>query len=102
MLEKYDTLDDRREIWHMLHRIKPMERVKFIEKCCLKVEGPYKGVVFERDKVKDLIAESRYRSDSDVRLTDVIYLDLLMLVAQWRLNFDWVVQTLESVVRRKV
>lgn len=96
-----DTLDDRREIWSLLHRLSPRDRVRFLARCCETVatvhgNGPKPSLFQMRDTV-----EQAYRCDrADDRLTNEIYGDLLALGTQWTLDLAAVAVELEQLVKR--
>jgi len=95
-----DTLDDRREMWHLLHRLPPRARVRFLAGQCAKVRardprgnGPVPG------GSRHLAAA--YREDgADYRLTNEVYADLLVLAAQWGLDLAAAAAELMAAVRR--
>lgn len=97
-----DTLDDRREIWHLLHRLPPRERVRFIGRCCNRLGSKGRGVRPSVHRMRDRI-DGSYRDDkADEGLTNMLYADLLFLGAQWDLDLPAAVVELESVVRRRI
>lgn len=84
-LLRYDTLDDRREAWHLLHRLPPRDRVAFLRWACTLATGKHgrrPDPVISRESVRQA-----YRCDrADERLTNECYADYLALVAQWDLD----------------
>ena len=80
-----DTLDDRREVYHLLHRLPPARRVAFLADCCGRVTAPGgnrpAAAGFGR-----LVREAGRCDRGDERLTVAVYTDLLALAAQWRLD----------------
>lgn len=97
-----DTLDDRREIWHLLHKLSPMDRVRWLGTVCRKIRerdghGPHPSVW----RMRETITQA-YRSDPwNERLTNEIYGDLIMAASQYQLNLLELAVELESVVRRR-
>jgi hypothetical protein len=100
-----DTLDDRREVWSLLHRLPPRERLCYLRWCCAQVSDPVTG-----NGPTPLIAgetvRMAYRCDrADTRLTNEVYGCYLSLVGQHsaisRRSLDPVVAAveLERVVR---
>ena len=85
-LLRYDTLDDRREVFHLLHRLDPRRRVAFLRWACSRATGRHG----RRPEPSPLMAEAvrlAYRCDrGDERLTNECYADYLALVAQWDLD----------------
>lgn len=80
-----NTLDDRREIWTLLHRLSPSGRVAFLHWACRQVadqhgNGPHPMI--DRGMI-----QQAYRCDrADDRLTTAIFADLWALVGQWNLD----------------
>ena len=98
-----DTLDDRREIWHLLHKLPPSRRIEFMDWCCANVSGP-NGMRPTPSRLR--MAETirmAYRCDrADERLTNELYIDVLMLSSQWNLDLGRAAVELERWVRRPV
>lgn len=94
-----DTLDDRREIWHLLHRLPPPARVRFVEWACGQVEG-VRGNRPCPMPAGEMIRDARRCGRGDERLTNSAYMDLLMLACQWGLDMDAIARQLETWVRK--
>lgn len=95
-----DTLDDRRELWHLLHRLPPVRRVAFLAWCCTQVSGPGGTRPGPSSRNQPAVAAARLDDKADERLTNMMYGDLLMLGAQWGLDLAKAAVTLESWVKR--
>lgn len=90
ILADFDTLDDRREIWAMLHRLSPAARMRFQVWCCRATGKPSVRSQVDRPAVGDGLPElpngmrdrmtAAYRSDrDDVVFTNECYHDFLKL-----------------------
>ncbi len=93
-----DTLDDRREVWHLMHRLPPRERVRFVGWCCARITsevGHRPCPRYDRG-----LLDLAYRDDSaDLRVTNSAYSDVLVLAAQWGLDLAAAAVELERRVR---
>lgn len=100
-LLQIDTLDDRREIWHLLHRLRPDRRLAFLDWACSVVVAPG-GVqpVPSRFRMAATIAAAWRDTDADERLTDMLYGDVLLLGSQWGIDLTSAALLLEQWVRR--
>lgn len=94
-----DTLDDRREIWHLLHRLAPWERVRFVDWCCRSVRSFGRGVRPSVHRMLDRIQSSFKDDKSDHALTNMLYADVLFLGSQWGLDVPRAAVMLEQVVK---
>lgn len=96
-----DTLDDRRELHGLLHRLPPRDRIRFLQTCCARVPRgsdrlPVPAVWSMRATV-----DQAYRDDrADLRLTNEIYADVLQLFNQYRLDAVATALLLTEWVRR--
>lgn len=78
-----DNVSDRREMWHLLHRMPPRDRVRFLKWACGQVGGPGVRTRPEPTYERSLI-DLAYRDDSaDLRVTNLVYYDVWVLVGQW-------------------
>src|SRR3990172_248232 len=90
-----DTLDDRREIWLLLHRLSPRRRVAYLAWCCEQVKGKLQPVASSRMAAT---IEDAHRSErADDRLTNEGYGDLISLGLNF--GFDLGRATAELVSR---
>lgn len=98
----YDTLDDRREIWSLLHRLHPLRRVRFLRLCCQQVTLPGGSQSPAPSyRMHERIRAALRDDTADEWLTNEIYGDLFQLAHQWRLDLDTVTRRLEEVVKGK-
>lgn len=97
-----DTRDDRTEVWHLLHRLPPRDRVRFLVHACGMCPASAAGHI-PAPLVWDMrtTAEQAYRCDrADVRLTNEVFADLLTCFAQWHLDAARTALALTEWVRR--
>ena len=96
-----DTLDDRREVWHLLHRLPPARRVAFLADCCRRVPGNARGHrPTPSARMAPTVAAAARCDAADHRLTTLVYTDLLVLSSQWGLDLAAAAVRLEGWVRR--
>jgi hypothetical protein len=94
---QYENLDDRREIWTLLHRLHPRRRVAFFERCC-RASTLGDGPVVPRPgrDTYDLLAEALRDDSADRPLTNDIYTSLWTLSVQYHFPLDralaWLVE----------
>lgn len=79
-------LDDRREIWTILKRMTPGQRIDFVRWCCRQVNGP--------DRVSQVFVTSHTGT------TDEAYRDLMHLEIAFHLDLKEALKYLEGVARR--
>lgn len=84
-----DTLDDRREIFHLLHRLPPASRIAFVNRVCksvvLKGSATHPGV----GRSTFALAALAMRNDkANEALTTDLFFDLWHLAMQFE-NFNW-------------
>lgn len=79
-------LDDRREVWKILQRFSPPQRVDFLRWCCRQVNGP--------DKV------SKVYVTSHTGTVDEAYRDLMHLEIAFHLDLRKALNHLEKIARR--
>lgn len=97
-----DTKDDRREIWHLLHRLPPHDRIAFIAWCCDRVKNRKHNPRPDVAKIRDRIRASVHGDDvADEWVTNECYADFWMLCVQYGLDSAVAGVQLEKVVRRK-
>ena len=96
-----DTLDDRKEIWYLLHRLSPNRRVAFLDWCCSQVSGP-NGTrpIPSRLRMAETIRMAYRCDNADLRLTNELYTDVIALGHQWQLDVGRAAVVLEQFVRR--
>lgn len=94
-----DTHDDRREIWHLLHRLPPPARVRFLAWCCSVVPG-VRGNRPLPQPMPEMVRDAMRCDRGDQRLTNSVYWDICVLSAQWGLDLRSAAGQLERLVRR--
>ena len=100
-LLQIDTLDDRREIWHLLHRLPPDARLAFMDWACSLVVAPGNTrPVMSRLRMAATIAAAWRDNDADEQLTNLLYGDLLVLGSQWGVDLVRCTLALEQWVKR--
>lgn len=98
-----DTKDDRREIWHLLHRLSPWDRVRFLGQCCERARLPNGvGPRVSTDRMKPRITASYREEKANEGLTNEVYGDILVLAAEWNIDMASVAVELEQIVRAKL
>jgi hypothetical protein len=93
-----DNLDDRREIFHLLHRLPPRFRVLFVEWCCCQIEGTRPTV--NGLAMRETLHAARKCDVANERLTTMCYADMMVLGHQWCLDFGKATLELEQWVKR--
>lgn len=84
----YDTRDDRRELWHLLHRVPPLWRICWLECCCQRVvlQGTTRNHPVVSQRMQQITEEAYQEDRSDQALTNQVYYDFWILVHQWQLQ----------------
>ncbi len=97
-----DTKEDRREVWHLLHRLPPKVRVRFLEWCCKQVpQGPGCHLPVPAIWKMATTLDRAYRSDEeDTRLTNEVFMDVVQLWSTYSLDPLKTAMALENLVRR--
>jgi hypothetical protein len=97
-----DSKDDRVEIWHLLHRLPPHERVAFLQWACKQVPQNGKGhlPVPSVWKMRATLDQARRCDRADRVLTNEIYCDLNQLFNTWGLDAVKTAVELTNLVRR--
>jgi hypothetical protein len=83
-----DTIDDRREIWHLLHRLHPARRLEFLQWCCdlAARSGTRAGEPVVSHRMKARLAGAMRDDGEDERLTHEVYTDFWCLVHQYEMS----------------
>lgn len=98
----HDNLDDRREIFYLLGKLSPSERLAWLEWACRHATLGHSQVrPAVARKTRELAARARWDSAADSRLTLEIYFDLFMLDVSFRVDFEALLKRLEAAVRRR-
>lgn len=105
----HDNLDDRREIYSLVRRLPPRERVAFLQWCCDRAylprrrPGPHPRPVVAAATLR--LARAAHAGDTaaDERLSVECYADIWRLAAQYEreVSFDAVLAELVRRVRRR-
>ncbi len=90
-----DNTDDRREIWHTLHRLRPGHRARFLQWACSRVSNAKGDRPMARVTVAEVDDAMRH-DDGDNRLTNSVYALLLTLGNQWNLDLMEAAKELEQ------
>jgi hypothetical protein len=103
-LQPFDTLDNRREVVFLLDRLEPRERALFaaiaIRNCPgIKVVGlsyyPEPGLIEAATRDR----KGRRSNEANTKLTNSIYMDILVSITQWEADANFMMEFLESTVR---
>jgi len=81
----YETLDDRREVYGLLARLPPADRVAFLSWCCGRVPGGAKLAPAPAPWLAARAAAARRCDRADARLTAEVYVDFWALVNAYHL-----------------
>lgn len=98
-LLQLDTRDDRRELWHLFHRLSPTRRVAYLAWCCGRVCGPGQTRPTVSHRMTDTVVMAYRSGEYDLRLTNEVYTDVLVLAGQWGLDLAAAAVELERRVR---
>lgn len=94
----YDTLDDRREIYRLLHRLSPQKRIAFLNWCCKQATlGKHQSYIQVSRKSHQMAEQARKCDRADEALTADLYNDLWHLASHYQFDLD---KALEELVRR--
>ena len=96
----WDNLDDRREVWRLLHRLPPVLRVQWLAWCCKQVESRYGPVAPKLHIYKPLVASAGKDDRPDEILTNEVFIDWWRLASQYGLDQIATAQRLVEVVKR--
>ena len=94
-----DTLDDRREIWALLHRLSPRARVSAVAWACSRVRTPSGRQPVVSSRLAPTVRAAHACDRADDRLTNELYGDLLALAANWDLDLGAVAVELQRRAR---
>lgn len=96
-----DTKDDRTEIWHTLHRLRPGTRARFLQWACAQVSNE-KGDRPMARVTRAEVEDAKRHDDGDNRLTNSVYALLLTLGSQWKLDLVMVAKECEQWAKGRV
>lgn len=97
----HDNLDDRREIFCLLKRLPPTQRLSWLQWACRHAalgKSSVRPVV--TSKTRRLAEQARWDNSADERLTLEIFWDLWHLDVSYRVDFETLLKRLEQAVRR--
>lgn len=90
------TIGDRKELRALLHRLPPLDRLRFLCECFGHIDAPHSC-----PSARNMpLAKARTDSSADAWVTRCVYLDLLMLASQFSLDLDAAAHRLAGFVRR--
>lgn len=96
----HDNLDDRREVYHLLARLPPQQRLAFLDWACHQATlGKSQIRPIVAAKTRRLAEQARWDSSADTRLTLEIFFDLWMLDVNYRVDFEATLNSLEQHAR---
>lgn len=97
----HDNLDDRKEVFYLLGKLPPSERIRWLEwACCRSVLPGSKVRPFVARRTRQLAEQARWDSAADARLTMEVYYDLWHLDVSFTVDFAQLLRQLEQQVRR--
>ena len=99
-----DTLDDRREVWWLLHKLPPGDRYRFLAWCCRQVYLPNSRIHPTPSWLRmgpRIRAAAAGDDAQDRALTNEIDMDLFMMAMSYSLDTRAAAVTLEAWVRRR-
>lgn len=98
-----DTLSDRRDLWHLLHRLPPARRLQFLRWCCVTASRPGENcptpVPEMRQHVADALGTDQNALHASLRLTNEIYMDLAAIGQQYDFDLNKAMIVLERWVQ---
>lgn len=96
-----DTRSDRTALWHLLHRLSPADRVRFLERRCALIAPANGRLPAPVPGGFALMVKEACRCDrADERLTNAVYADLWGLVSGWDADPLEIALDAEEWVRR--
>ncbi len=97
----HDNLDDRREVFRLLRRLPPRERVAWLDWACRQATLGRSAVrPFVNASTRRLAEQARHDTAADERLTLEIFFDLWHLDVSFRVDFEALLRGLEQATRR--
>lgn len=99
-----ENLDDRREVWHLLHALRPSRRYRFIRWCCKGCRvGSYVPKLWHTQRDLDRLKEAeRTGGAADVQISNECYGYLWSMATQYGLDLAAVTITLEALTRGRL
>lgn len=96
-----DTLDDRRELWHLLHRLPPHNRVAFLHRACRSVSKPNAPCPIPEPAWWNEAREAERCDRADEKLTTETFLSLAGISAEYGFDLLKAACELEQLVKRQ-
>ena len=97
----HDNLDDRREVYHLLSKLPPLERVAWLDWCCRNATLPKTNIrPVVAAKTRELARQARWDTAADERLTLEVFFDLWQMSINYRVDFAALLTGLERCARR--
>lgn len=95
-----ETLSDRRDLWHLLHRLHPFRRLQFLHWCCVTASRPEAPCPTPTLEMRTYARDAVRTDECDLRLTNMIYLDLAAIGQQYDFDLGRAMLVLERWVRK--
>jgi hypothetical protein len=98
-----DTLDDRREIWFLLHRLPPRSRFRFLAFLCRHayLPGSRCHPLPSWFRMAPRIRQAEQGDEQqDLALTNEVYTDILAMTMQYGLSAKFAAESAEQAVKR--
>jgi hypothetical protein len=97
----YDNVMDRKEVWHLLHRLHPQRRVEWLAWCCKTVTLPGSRLHPEPSlrRMGERLRMALRDDRADEVITNEIYFDVFQLAHSYSLDLDKATARLVEVVR---
>ena len=100
-IQLLDTVDDRREIWHLLHKMPPLRRVLFLQRVCatIRLKDPHGNGPVPMG-FAEKVADAERCERGNERLTNAVYADVIAAANQYDLDLVKLACELEQLVKR--
>lgn len=97
----HDNLMDRREIFYLLEKLSPYNRLKFLDRCCHKARIPNSPIRPGISRAMQSRLPLAMKDDSaSEKLSIEVFMDIWSLAIQYELNMDEALRDLEDLVRK--
>jgi hypothetical protein len=97
----FDTLEDRKALWHLLHRLSPRDRVAFLHRACRSVSKPNAPCPIPEPAWWDEAREAERCDRADEKLTTETFLSLASISAEYGFDLLKAAVALEAMVRAR-
>lgn len=95
-----DQLSDRRDLWFLLHRLHPARRLAFLRWCCATASQPTNPCPAPTPEMAGYARDAARTDECDLRLTNMVYLDLAAIGQQYDFDLGKAMVVLERWVRK--